>query len=271
MKNEKKDMAIIVSSYDGAHKMWNNFFHIFDYYWSNCKFSIYLVNNFLVPILKNVNIINTFEEKGWKNRILTALSQIEEEYILFMFEDNFLGKKIDNREIYRILEFIKKNKIKFYQIGGVENKKYSKKCSNIIPILENERYGINLQCAIWFKKELVELIEKMEGNTPWDFENFYLKNLKNDSQKIKEGYVYDKRNIFNIQHGILHGKWVKKTIDFFRNERLEIELCDYEIRSFFEEKLIELQSVIGKILPVYLVRKLKKILKKIGFKFVSDF
>jgi hypothetical protein len=269
----KNNLAIVVSSYDGACNMWNNFFKIFNYYWSDCKYNCYLINNFLRPEFNTFKIINTYEEKGWKNRILKGLSHIEEEYILFIFEDNFLGKKVENQEIENIMEYIKEKKIKFYQLGGVETRKLNNKTNkeNVLPILENERYGINLQCAIWLKVELIKLIKNMKGKTPWDFEKYYLENLESKNFQIKEGYVYDKRDILNIQHGILHGKWVRKTVYFYKKKNIELDLCGYKIRSFYREKFKELQSILGKKLSLKIIRKLKKILKKLGFKFVSDF
>lgn len=86
MKNNK--MAIIVSSFDGYSDLWDNFFFCLNKFWKDCPYSIYLINNFLKPKIKNVYILNTGKEIDWKNRMLKALKEVKEDYILLMLTCN---------------------------------------------------------------------------------------------------------------------------------------------------------------------------------------
>lgn len=265
----KEKMAIIVSSYDECEKMWGNFFKVFNHYWNNCKFNIYLINNFLSPTFKNVDVINTGIEIGWRNRILIALEKINEKYIMFFHEDYFLGKNIDNLEFDKIIEFMEKNNIKMYRL--IESPKAKENSTYISPVFADERYGINLQCAIWDKEEFIKKIKEIDGELPWDFENYFLKKCQNSLSEVIEGYVVDKRNILALQHGISKGKWLNKTIKYFKKERIELDLCNKNKMNYFEELNYNLKEGITNSLSKDKVLKLKKFLKFIKIKCTTEY
>lgn len=268
----QKKLAVIISSYDECEKMWKNFFKIFNYYWSDCKFNVFLVNNFLKPNFENVNIINTGKEIGWKNRILTALNKIEEEYIIFFHEDYFLGTKINNEQIEKILNYIQKNKIKMYRLSKSPKAKGElPDTSYLAPVYTNDRYGISLQCAIWEKKEFITKIKEIEGELPWDFEKHFLKKGISEKRSKIEGYVVDKRNILKIQHGISKGKWLNITLKYFKNEKIDIDLCEKERMPYREEIVGILKQILTDILPGNLVIMGKKILKKFNINSTTDY
>lgn len=268
----KKNLAIIISSYDECSDMWKNFFKIFFHYWDNCKYNIYLVNNFLQPNFQDIITINTGKEIGWRNRILTALNKIEEEYIMFFHEDYFLGKNVSNNQIEEVLNDIWKNSIKMYRLskrpkasGKLLNKPY------LSPVYENERYGISLQCAIWEKKEFINRINEIDGELPWDFERYFLSKCKNEKRKIIEGYIVDKRDILKLQHGISKGKWLNKTLKYFKKEKIEIDLCGKNKMSFKEEVTNNFKQYLTDILPSNLIIVIKKVLKKIKVNSTTDY
>lgn len=268
----KKDLAIVVSSYDEACNMWNNFFRVFNYYWCDCEYNCYLINNFLRPQFHNFKVINTYEEKGWKNRILLGLKEIEEEYILFFFEDYFIGRKVEKENFEKILTNIKLNQIKMYQLSNITKRKYLKdKNESIYNINAKDRYAINLQCSIWEKKEFIKLIEKMEGVTPWDFERFYLKKSFFEEDKILNGYVVDVRDVLKIKHALFHGEWERETLNYYRKQNIKIETLGKKKMTILATIIKKCKSFIGSNLDNTTVYFLKKLLNILKVKTVSKF
>lgn len=140
-------LAIYVNSYDGSSDLWDTFFKIYDKYWSECPYHIYLVNNEKIYIHKNVKVINTGSEVDWFHRAIKSLDSIDSKYILFMLEDYFISKVYKQDEIDSILNFIKTNKIFYYQLSP----KFLKK-EDILPVHEHDEYPISLQPAICIEK-----------------------------------------------------------------------------------------------------------------------
>lgn len=267
----KNKMAIVVSSFDGYSDLWDNFFLCFNKFWKDCPYQVYLINNFLKPEILNIHILNTGKEIDWKNRMLKSLNSIKEEYILLMLEDYFIGEQVNNDIINEILIEMVEKDFKMYKItnlpkgtGKVKGKEY------LSPIFKDERYGINLQCAIWKKKELIESIKKINSSA-WDFEEYFLKETKLAKHEPIAGYYVDNREVIKIYNGVLKGKYIRATLKYFKSKGIVLNMKNRERLSFKEEIIHTLKSRISKILNNKQKRLLKKILRRLGFKFTTKY
>ena len=156
----KKSIAIYVSSYDGCDDLWNVFFGLFDKFWSSCDYLIYLTNNEKKYEHDNVRVIHTGEEVNWFHRTKKSLEVIEEDYIVFLLEDYFLSKHVNNVDVEEIVDFMQKENVYFYMLskraGQPENQiRYSVDAAT--------RYVVSLQPAIWNRKKLLEILSEIDG------------------------------------------------------------------------------------------------------------
>lgn len=269
------DVAILVTSFDGYSDLWNNFFKIFSIYWKDCNIKIYLSTNNLdyKNDMFDVDVLKTGNETNWKERMLKILDNISERYIIIFLEDYFLGKKVNNFDIWEIIEFMKNNNILMYRLANYP--KQNPKKGNVwngkaAEIYKDKRYGVNFQCSIWNKKHLRKLIRLMNGVTCWDFEYMFLNKALNARHEIYTYYLADVRNLLNVQNGVLHGKWIPATRRFYEKEKIEL---DYGTRDFMNTKAVIKRNIyiVGrKIVPDSFNYKVKKILKKFGMKFQSE-
>lgn len=270
MNKNKDKVCVFVDSFDGYSFLWNTFFDIFNKYWADCPYPIYLVNNEKKINYKNVEIINTGIEINWFNRTLKALKQIESDYIIFFLEDYFIGKKVDNSLIEQAVEFVIDNKINFYKfVDTPKTKQTYKDIPYLGKIESNQRYAINGALAIWKRDYFIEVLENVvDGKTAWDFEVFYANNSNNVKEKIDFDLMCsDKRDLFTYQNGLLKGKWIRKTLKHFKKNDVIIDTMGKEIMNFKETIIYNLQQSIPDNTFIYKI--LKNIMKQFGFKFMT--
>ncbi len=259
-------LTIIIDSFDEYSDLWQSFFEIFKKQWSDCPYDVKLVSN-----KKTFNGIETIcigEETCWSERTLKAVSQIETEYVLLLLEDYFLGEKVKNEDVEKLVSFVKEHNAKYLRLTNIPPSRFSMG-EEIFPLYEDEEYAINLQAAIWRKDFLVESLKRFHGNA-WEFEVGFLKNAVNGIHKKMTGCFAVSKDPLHIRNGVLKGKWFPSEIKFFTQKGFDI--------SWQERGKLSLKQVLKYKLSVWLKNKisyktrknLKTILKKFGVKFVSD-
>jgi len=259
----KNDFVILVGSYDGYADLWNPFFNLINKMWADNNRKIYLVNNYLRPTYKDTEVINTGKEISWSKKMLYALKRIKEDNLLFMLEDYYLGEKV-NEEVVNsyFLRFKEEDMcyLKLVAIPVVRSKK------DIIKVLDKDRYGVNLQAAFWKKETLINILETGDFSA-WEFESKFNNNLFNVNNA---NYYRVTHDILKIKNAVIKGKWYPKTIDYF-NE-IGIDLVGNSKRSVMtksELRRYDLKTYLSSIIPDFIIRILKPLLKKIGLKFVT--
>lgn len=261
----KKQLAIYISSYDGCSDLWDNFFKIFDKYWKNCSYNVYLINNEINYKHNDVITVNTGPEINWFNRTIKSLEEITEEYILFFLEDYFFSKEILEDDIEEIIDFMKKNNVFYYQLS--ERSDINKKEKRI---LANSKYNypISLQPAIWNKNEFLKVLKEINGKSPWDFEYYYLNKYPKDYGNINGAY-YDSRDILGYKNGILRGKWFRKTLKFYHKLGIDLDIGNRDKLSVFSELKYNIACWCSNHLSNNLKEKIKKFLKKVKFDYLK--
>ena len=260
------NLAIYVSSYDGCKDLWDTFFEIFERYWSDCKYKIYLINNNIKYEKEKITIINTGDEVNWFDRTIKSLEQLDEKYIMFLLEDYFISKKISNDYIDKIISDMEENEIFFVRLSNA-GIKYKRKYEIV---QYNIPYYISLQPGIWNRKKLIDILKNIEnGKTPWDFEVYFLKNRRKTNDIVK-GVWYHYNDILGYKNGVLQGKWIRETLNFYKSKGINIDTKNRKIMSYKETFIYDVKKSLSLILSDDARKKLKKFLKKFGFKFVTE-
>lgn len=263
----ENSFLILVDSFDGYQDLWKPFFEIFKLKWDKCTFPIKLVSNH--QTFESIETITTGDEVCWSERTLKALEQVDEEYILLLLEDYFIGKTVDNEYIDSIIKFMKRENARYIRFTNIPVSRNNPNKDQIFRLYADEEYAVNLQASIWKKEFLIESLLKYPGNA-WDFELGFLKQTINSKHIYLDGCYGLHNDPLDVKNGVLKGKWFPSTIRYCKGNGVDInwqnrgklpwtKLIKYYVSISIKEKLS------------YKNRKiLKKILKKIGFKFVSD-
>lgn len=265
----KNDTAILVISFDGYADVWSVFFNCKDNFWKSCPYKTYLVSN-NKDCDANCTVIKTGNETNWCDRVIKALDSVEENNLILLLEDYLIGNEINNKEFSKYISFYLKKKAKYLRLIDIPHKHKSKLYGEIYPIMSNEEYGINLQPAIWNKNFLLSILNNTQGGrSAWDFEVTLLRVCTSTARPV-EGCFGSKKNVLNVHNGILKGKWFKNEIYYFRRKGFVIELGARGVLSKKEYYNHLIRRSIREFLSPSLRKKLKRILIKLNFKFVSN-
>ena len=262
---ENTSFAVYVSSYDGCADLWDTFFSMIDRFWPNCGYPIYLINNEKVYNHEGISVVNTGPEINWFNRTINSLSDLNEKYSMFMLEDYLISKKIENETIDEILSFMELNQAFYYQLS-VGNTKSREKMRTIVSAKTS--YPISLQPAIWEREKLLLILKQINGKTPWDVENYFIKEYQGKKDVINGAY-HDTRDILGYKNGVLRGKWIPSTIDYYRKLGILIDTGEREIMSAEKMKKYRLAGFIHKKAPKWLKKIGKKLLKTIHLDYLK--
>lgn len=221
MKNDYNDeVAVLVFAYEGFEEIWPIFFDRLNKYWKEVPFKLYFASSKAIKINYDYVFLELDKEQTWTERLCSALNKVDSKYVLFFLEDWLITTEIDNENIYETINYILKNDILYYKFffpsfSSNYNKKF-KFDENRYYIDENRKYGISIQPAVWNREYLVKLLERLKINA-WEFEKeLDSMNLINEESLIK--HVYDSRNLLNLSHALIKGKYVRNVYKIIKKE-----------------------------------------------------
>lgn len=265
------EMAIVVVSYDGYSDLWDDFFTLLNKYWEDRPYCTYLANNIKKPSYKGVDILNCGEKAQWSTRTRIAVEKLKQPFICLLVEDYFIGSKIDNSVISDALNFIKQEDINYYKLNNFSrvNTEFYKNIKFLVTIPENMEYGVSLQPAIWKREHLLELLGE-GGYSAWKFELDQVEKTYNESNKPLKGCVLDKRNILNICHGVVQGKYLPSAIRYFEKQNYNLDTTNRKVMTNREYAIYKLKGFGREVFKRGTRKVIKNIFRKIGVGFVSD-
>lgn len=268
MKMKENNMAILVIGFDGYDDLWKDFFTLFKKYWADCPYKIYLANNTLKYEVAGVTTINAGNDAEWSRKAQIACELIEEEYVCLLLEDFYLGANVDSKVIEDVLEFMVQENIRYYKLNTfskINTPNYrGRGYLHIIP--GNLEYGISLLPGIWEKAFLIEKLGT-ENYNAWKFEIDRLIEERDETSEPLKGCVYDDRNILQIQHGVVQGKYLPEVIKYFKKNGYDLNQSRRGIMTFRENLIYKTKRLNW---PAPLKRSLKAFLHLFGVKFVTD-
>ena len=190
---------------------------------------------------KDLITIKTGKENDWFYRTIKSLESIDEDYVLFLLEDYFLSKNQYNKTYDSIIDYMYSENIYYYQLSSVQSK--SKEA--VADYNKDISYPISLQAAIWNRKEFLNILYEIYdtgAKTPWEFEKYFVL-LNKEPKKIKNytsGIRYNTEDILGYKNGVLQGKWILKTVNFYKKRGIVIDTTKRGIQT----KLDSIKSAI---------------------------
>ena len=270
MKNT--ELTVIFVAFDGYSDIWDDCIRLYKMFWPDREYKTFFINNTKEVAYDGIEVIHAGPDAEWSKKVQIGLNVAESDYVCILLEDFLVGSTINNALIEETIEYIEKKGIRYYKTvnmsraGKNRNSKYdNKEYLHVIP--ESDEYGVSMQAAIWDKVFLRSLIGQGNYNA-WKFEFDRVKEAQGKANTPHKGCVFDDRNIFNLQHGIIQGKYLPCTIKYFKNKGIELnverEIMPYS--AYYKYKAI---SVLKAVLPQKMRGPIKRIMEKMGMKFVS--
>lgn len=168
------DIAVVVMSCDKNTWLLDVFFERFFFEWKNCQYDIYLVMEEKKYNYKDysINVFTTSKNTKWCARLKKALNCIKEKYVLIFLDDFILESAVNTELLEEYIKIIKENNLSNLILTPVDNEKNDNfnLDSKIIKRNRFGRYKTSLQCGIWEKSILEELL--LDTENAWEFEIF---------------------------------------------------------------------------------------------------
>lgn len=262
---DNQNMAIAVVSFDKYSDVWDVFALCINKYWKDRPYKTYLITNDASPKYNGIEIVKTGEEVSWSYRVKKALETIREEYIMLLLEDYLISEDVDNDRVENALKYMKSNAVDYLRIAPIPTIKNTKSGEFATALTSNMVYGVNLQAAIWKRDYLLKVINE-ENLSAWEVEA----RQKFDSPTRIEGKCYATKDfIVQYLNGIIQGKWYIKTIEGLAACGIEVPLGERKVMTDKDMRRETMRNYLLHHIPPKVIRRLKPVAKKLGFKFVT--
>lgn len=272
-KKSKYRLAIYLAAYDPYKDLFDIFIEQFKRCWPDCPYPLIISNMFFEYEGDNIIVIHNGDEKRAVIRKNRALDAVDADYYLGMEEDRIFTKKVDTKEIERILDFMDKESIDYYRCNSSVFKKKPRDqfpgYDHIYHIQSSEPYGVCGSTVIMSKK-LHDYRRANNLDDGYAWEKKALENAFHSTEKWVPNYATDDRNLFGIVHCVEKQKWIASSRKVFIRMGYDIRLENRKIQTSSEAIYMYIKDL-GKRVPIRYRHAIKAFAKKIGFKFVTDY
>tara|TARA_Y100000768_G_scaffold385075_1_gene370387 strand:+ start:5383 stop:6165 length:783 start_codon:yes stop_codon:yes gene_type:complete len=252
-------VAILISSHDGSETLWEALEKSYREYWPDNNLKIYLATNFKKPKLEFFNVLPIGEEMSWSDNILKCIDLIKEDFILLMYDDVFLHKKINNEIIKKYFKDIVENNWDYLRLhySPKPDKKINERVGLIYP---NRSYRLSTAMSIFKKTVFKDLLVASES--PWEFE------MKGGIRSNKYKNFYGSLNKdFPYLNAIVKGKWVPPVYHYLKKNNYPVNQNSIKLMSksdYFMEQIKRFRfQLMLKIVPNSIMGYIRNILIKI--------
>ena len=246
MKDNKVEIAVLVNSCDAYSDLWEYYFYFVNTYWADCPYQYYMNTETKKCDYKTqagqVKTLNSGKKLKWSHRILVALNNIKENYVIMMCEDSFFYDKVRQDILLDCEKMLQQDS----SIGCIsfdqhipDNFSLGKSGEQFRIRNNKENFLATAYCSLWKKSYLKKILRKTES--PWDFELYGTVRARHYKEKqyvVTPGapLVFPFEIKGNAGCGVSGGKWSKGNIALFKKHNLK---CDFEKRGFMDWTDIE--------------------------------
>lgn len=248
-------IGMCVCSCDAYSDIWPIFFRFLEKYWSGISYPIYLNTetkdyfhkSFQIKMLHDTDIAST-----WSSRLIHAIKNIKEEYVLLILDDFFLLSDVQENEIDKCAIALDQNEniacFHFCKMNPTEGTLMSTEFEKFKKRDPRWWYWVNFLPALWRKSALLDLLSPYEN--AWQAEYFgtiRAKLSKYDFYTLsdKEKPIIDYNILLSEGYGLCQGKWTVSTKQLFEKEGIDV---DMQQRGFCDPKNINTTVVFPKML-----------------------
>ena len=274
-----QDLSIVIASCDKYSGLWSPFFSLLFKYWPSLidnnkenEIPIFLIANnrkFDHPIVQHVLFPN---EISWSDNIVDALSQVQTKYVLYLQEDYFLTRQVNEELLAKMLNYIKEHHVAYLEISAFNSKVQSTKSpiidkdiANLAEFTKHSSYRTSLQAGIWDKEALIWLIKS--GETAVDFELAGSKRSEG-MQRLFLAHVEVDKDPIQYINAVIGGLLLQSAVDYVHSQGIEFDPKLQPLPIDQNCKFILLKRKIFGMLKTDRTRELKKKIQYYFKKFI---
>ena len=224
------DIAVVVSTCDKYHILWEPFCHGLRKFWPDCPWAIQWITNHLdAPIGKAVKV---GDDANWSDTSIAALRAINAEVVLWIHDDNWLTERVDNDILASLgrllLDHDDLNAIRLSNCYMSTTCGGYKHDERLRMLCQDSQQRCSLQPSFWRREVLLNLLQS--GESPWSFEGEAAHrswDRPGDHTCCREGF-YPLRNLSHVDpadwgdEAMRRGEWTTAAVKYAVRERINI-------------------------------------------------
>lgn len=213
-------IAFLIVSCDKYSDLWKPMFHTLFKYWPDCPYKIYLASNTKIFNHPKVSNISFGEDKDYSTNLISILAQVEEERLIYWFDDVLLTKKVDTNFVQNIINEAVTSDLDHLKLSVDSPLYYGNRSEIFGPIKKGVKYRSAIGMALYKKSKLIEMI--VPGESAWQLD----KSTRADDLDINfyslNSRLRHRNRPFNFINSVIKGKWIFGVKNFFKQEGLEV-------------------------------------------------
>jgi len=252
--SEQDRFCVLVVSCDNYSDLWVPFFKLFWRFWGDCPFRVYLLVNEKEISIPNVHVIRVGKDISWSDNLISALTYVNEHYILMVLDDLFFIDYVSNQNILRVVDWILQHEPNYVRMKP--SPKPDKPYNGIVGIVSKGTiYRTSTVMSVWKKEILIDLLKP--GETAWEFEIYGT--VRSDKY---DGFYSTWEDLFPVVNGVIKGKWQRNVVKKLQSLDVEININGRKVMSGSETSMFwfkKQRSRFLNLMPSKYRRKIKEI------------
>ena len=259
--NEK--LTLVISSCEAYSDLWNNHVTLLNENWPDRPIDTFIVTDKEHEcIFSDVAIYAAGESLALPQRLRDFASKITSEYILITLDDYYIDRPIETDKIIRAISIMDEYNLDYFRFWPYPHERIRiQGVDKAFWIDLNGTYKVNLYPAIWRTSFFLNTVK--DELSPWDYEVTLTKIAKELDAKC----AYSKNKEFHIVDVIRKGKLLHPAKRFLDSKGMRL---NRDLISRKQEILLTIRYYGREIIPKPILRFIKKLLVKKGYKFYSD-
>lgn len=258
-------LTLVIFSCEKFSDLWDGQVRQLEKFWPQRTIETYIVTDEKTEKkYESVKIICAGKGSEFSERVRKAVEHSKTEYVFVTLDDYFLIKNVENKRIEELIEIMDNEKIDYMRLYlryKKSNKGQLKDYAGIHMVDPSYRYSVNLYPGIWRKSFLEKTIK--EERNPWQFE-VALPQLAVENHAV---CAMSKRNEYVFLDVVRKGKILNKANRYFK--KYDVYHGERQVHSRIYEIRLGVKTLTSRYLPTWLVKRIKKIMQKLGYEFYS--
>jgi glycosyltransferase involved in cell wall biosynthesis len=234
--------SVIIMSCDKNKDIIQPFLKLYKKYWKHNY------NTYIVTETANIPFNKTIKTQGsWTSRVRQALEHMEDEHIIFLLDDFFIRKEVDNDKIQSIINSFDDNTAVFNLEQCYDDNDMPTDIFGFKKRQNKSNYMCSCQPSIWNRQILIKYLQKDMTPHEWELQilDTKYKHYINAGELIIDiGYSASNRTHW----GLVQGKWTEDIRQLFEKENIQV---DYSKREWFGEHANCHELKLSIIIPYY--------------------
>lgn len=265
---KENSLSMIISSCDSFSDLWDGHITQLERFWGDRRMdqTILLTDKPTDKTYKDITVLAAGDDHEWSERLKKALDSVKTDYVFITLDDYFLIKQVDNRRIEELVDVLDEYNLDYIRLFKHPKRATREKIPGHkgIHYVDNTLYYcVNMYAGIW-KTDFARFCADCKL-TAWEFEVA----LPEMAQRYHAALAVDTKRDFVILDVVRKGKLLHKSARYFK-KKPELYNGNREVNALRYEMRLAIQTVVARNTPMWLHKRIKRVLRKFGFEFFTE-